>query len=530
MPPNDIVIITSAALVGDEIAAELGPLPPTFLPMGHERLFRRQLDSLQCFKSRTVITLPLNHIMPAWDLAALEQKQVEVVFVPNGLSLGQSVLFTLAHLRASGSIRILHGDTLFLSPLPSDLNVVSIAEAPADYAWGFVDKSGTFSSMATGSDASRTILTGFFSFSHAHELLRALAISNGDFLKALNCYSKTYSLAPREIKGWLDCGHVQTYYQSRAAFGTARSFNDLKISPNVVEKSSADCKKIAAEAAWFEKLPALLRLHIPAYLGTGISERGDPSYKLAFEYNPTLHELYVFGALKPDTWKILLESCFQLLNAFLAHTPQESNNPLSVLLQEKSKIRLDSLARSGLVDIHKEWRYAGKQLPSLVKIAEQCTDLVDISDTQYIGIMHGDFCFSNIFYDFRQRLIKVIDPRGSVDGLTPTVYGDVRYDLAKLNHSLQGYDLILGGRFLLTGFENQNPTLEFADESAASLLPTIAESYTVKGLNLSHPEIVASTIHLFLSMAPLHADHPSRQRAFIANALRLFYNLERKGL
>ena len=28
------------------------------------------------------------------------------------------------------------------------------------------------------------------------------------------------------------------------------------------------------------------------------------------------------------------------------------------------------------------------------------------------GVMHGDLCFPNTFFDFRQQQIKVIDPRG----------------------------------------------------------------------------------------------------------------------
>jgi len=36
----------------------------------------------------------------------------------------------------------------------------------------------------------------------------------------------------------------------------------------------------------------------------------------------------------------------------------------------------------------------------------------------------------------------------------------------------------------------------------------------------------AVTVSLFLSMIPLHADKPERQKAFVANALRLFLELE----
>jgi hypothetical protein len=48
----------------------------------------------------------------------------------------------------------------------------------------------------------------------------------------------------------------------------------------------------------------------------------------------------------------------------------------------------------------------------------------------------------------------------------------------------------------------------------------------VDGIRASGPEVRAITVGLFLSMLPLHADRPDRQRAFIANALRLYAGLE----
>jgi hypothetical protein len=45
----------------------------------------------------------------------------------------------------------------------------------------------------------------------------------------------------------------------------------------------------------------------------------------------------------------------------------------------------------------------------------------------------------------------------------------------------------------------------------------------VEGLCLA---VRATTVSLFLSMPPLHADRPDRQQAFIANALRLWRDLD----
>jgi hypothetical protein len=137
--------------------------------------------------------------------------------------------------------------------------------------------------------------------------------------------------------------------------------------------------------------------------------------------------------------------------------------------------------------------------------------------------MHGDFCFTNIFFDHRRQQIRTIDPRGAVVDGQPTIYGDVRYDLAKLNHSVSGfYDLILADRYACVGFDDRDVVLAFPPETAATFLPALAAEYRVGERGILDRETIAITIHLFLSMLPLHQDRPDRQRAFVANALRLF--------
>ena len=61
-------------------------------------------------------------------------------------------------------------------------------------------------------------------------------------------------------------------------------------------------------------------------------------------------------------------------------------------------------------------------------------------------VVHGDLCLSNILYDLRSRVCKLIDPRGSFGAAG--IYGDPRYDVAKLYHSIYGlYDFITNDLF-----------------------------------------------------------------------------------
>jgi hypothetical protein len=522
-------IIASAALVNQEIAAEFGPLPPSFLPIGHQRLFDLQITRAAALPGRIVLTLPQSFEAAGWDLSRLRSRGVELLPIPDGLSLGDSILYALTLVGARGSTRLLHGDTAFHDEFPVETDIVSVARASTSYAWGYVEASGRFQESGMAGAQGRPVLTGFFAFSKGEDLARALTLTRGDFLEALNRYSESSApLSLHEIGGWLDCGHLQTFYRARTQMTTARAFNDLRIDRRVVEKSSASNEgKVRLEASWFEALPPILRLHTPSYLGSESDGERGFSYRLAYEFSPTLHELFVFGRLGQPTWRQILESAFDFLNQCQKFRARETSTPvLESLVLHKTRDRLEALARTQTMDLTADRSYAGRALPSLARIAEIAASAINVRTESGLGIMHGDFCFPNLFYDFRQQIVKVIDPRGSIDGSEASIHGDVRYDLAKLNHSIEGYDLILSNRYVLDRHGEHDVTIAFPQEGPTRWLSLVAGDFSVAGKRVSDPEILALTIHLFLSMLPLHADRPDRQRAFLANALRLFVVLD----
>lgn len=522
-----LLLITSAAYVNAELAAEYGQLPPSFLPFGHKRLYAAQLDSLPHAGARVVLTLPTSFRPSAWDLSALEEAGAEVLAVPDELSLGESVLYALTLCDARGPLRILHGDTLFLDPLPEEEDSIGVATTTDAYAWGAVGPRGgrVFNRRMVAEEAGEQVLTGWLSFASAPAFIRALTRMRGDFLAALDLYGEERPLQLREMSGWLDFGHLQTFYRARTQVSTARAFNALTVSRHAVLKTGARADKLQAEAAWFEALPPPLRLHTPAFLG-----RVPDGYRIAYEFSPTLHELFVFGGLEPATWRRIITGCFDFLDAcadFGATEPATAaaQDALQTLAIGKTEARLAEWSAITGISLDEEWRYDGAPLPSLRRITEQTARLA-AEGAPIPGVMQGDFCFPNTFFDFRERLVKVIDPRGSMRDGEHTVYGDLRYDLAKLNHSVEGYDLILAGRYKL---ERQGPrdlALHLSRDGAAAFLRAIAAEFALRGRRVSDAGITALTIHLFLSMLPLHADRPDRQEAFLANALRLYTRLD----
>jgi hypothetical protein len=140
--------------------------------------------------------------------------------------------------------------------------------------------------------------------------------------------------------------------------------------------------------------------------------------------------------------------------------------------------------------------------------------------------MHGDFCFSNILYNGRLRRIKVIDPRGSAGGAA-SLWGDTRYDMAKFAHSIIGrYDQIIAGRCKVRR-SDRDFGVEFEPLAAQTWLEDAWADVVIDGLGGASMQVRAAMTGLFLSAPPLHAERPDRQQAFIANALRLYLDLDR---
>jgi hypothetical protein len=109
----------------------------------------------------------------------------------------------------------------------------------------------------------------------------------------------------------------------------------------------------------------------------------------------------------------------------------------------------------------------------------------------------------------------------------PSIFGDLRYDLAKFSHSIVGrYDQIIAGRYSMPEADGRRFCIELEPAAHHTWLEEDLASFEVGGRAANDRAVRAATVSLFLSMLPLHADRPDRQQAFIANALRLYADLE----
>lgn len=534
MTTRSIRIITSAAYVEQELAAEFGQIPPSFLSIGVSPLYEAQIKYLG-LGDPIYLTIPEGFSPRRYDQERLQELGVVLVPVPEGLKLGESIVYAINFITSTSvSVQLLHGDTL-IEDLPIGLDdLIAIHDEGDEYSWSAVDlRDGVVAELgsnmaSSGHPGNRPVACGYFVFSNSTLLVRAITQARGSFIAGLNLYIRDHATRGVRVARWYDFGHIQTYFRSRRAITTERAFNSLKISRCSVHKSSTDHSKIIAEATWFASVPPAVAPYTARLLEVGQSE-GTVFYRTEYRYAPTLAELFVFSSIGRLTWYKILRSCEEFLNACTAHKgPSLAGVALTALAIDKTIARLERYSSESGFDIDKPTSFDGRSLPSLRRVAESATREIDLRSGCSETLMHGDFCFSNILYDSRADRITVIDPRGHVSAGTASAFGDVTYDLAKLSHSISGqYDHILAGRYALRLEGSHGFTIGFEASEHHRWLQHALSDLKVDGVGAGNRSVRAVTVSLFLSMLPLHADRPDRQAAFIANALRLYIDLER---
>jgi hypothetical protein len=520
-----MILITSAAYVNSEFQTEFGRIPPAFLPVGNQKLFQHQLQAIRkVFKSEAVyLSLPETFELNICDQRILDQNGITIVRCCDKLSLGQSIRDVLKSILVQPNLetlRILHGDTLIFD-LPATDNIIGIALSQNDYQWEVDDTN----------NKRETVWCGFFTFKTPRILAQALEFST-NFIEAVRQYDQIEKLYRFIIHEWLDFGHINTYFQSRAKITTQRSFNSLLVADGCVRKSGTPYSKIAAETEWYKNLPTNFKRFSPQLIDFGDDHNGAPFYITEYLPVPPLNEIYVHGRNSLLYWRNVLAVCSDYLSLCeRLEVPCEKKSALAAdylrLAESKTVIRLeDFFAKNNGLSGDLSMQINGKWVPTLYSIISDCLKRLQ-NQNPVSGLLHGDFCFSNILFDSRSGSIKVIDPRGLNSFSEVTNLGDIRYDVAKLAHSVIGlYDFIIAG-FFDCSFEVVSSKAKFNlsiyhDKRIANIQEDFLNGNI--GTKLSVVESVPMVVLLFLSMLPLHSDNKARQNALLANALRMYAN------
>lgn len=515
-----MILITSAKYVNPELQSEFGKIPPSFLPLGGKRLYEYQSKLFQNIDERIVLSLPESFELTQSDQKSLDKLGIKVERVPDGLTLGESIVYCInMNLPLSEGLHLLHGDTYFenLKFLP---NSICIAEVEENYDWTYIAPDNVLKFNLTENNLQNIenlILSGYFHIGYPYHLVETIVRKRYSFIEGIKEYSNTYPLHSLKNNSWLDFGLVSTYFHSKKAITTERAFNLLSIENGYVTKSSSMPGKLDGEINWFEQFPSELSLYIPKFY----KDRQNRWYKTEYLYANTLAELFVFGKHPLFVWKRIFIALKNFLTKLHQHT---STNTKDINFDYKYKTieRLKVFAKESAIDLRKGWIYNGLKMPSIYEIIDDI-DLNLSSKKEHYTFIHGDFCFSNIMYDFKSGSIKIFDPRGiDFDGQV-TVYGDRKYDYAKLMHSVIGlYDYIIAKHY---DCKLENYEIRFSidiDDGVSDIQTLFFDIFDFS----SKEEIYAIMIHLFLSMLPLHNDDREKQNALLVNVFRLYKKLK----
>lgn len=521
-------LIMSGSYIQSELNAEFGLIPPSFLPLGNKRLFQHQIK-LVPKDCKIYLSVPEDYTINAVDYDWLNKHNVSLLQTPHSLNIGQGLVacLNLIDEPINSPLHLLFGDTLF-TELPEGSNILAVAEAKSNYQWSNVDNNKI--DWSNGAYNNSNVVCGYFKFNEPRKLIRNITQEKWDFIKGIDRYKKENELSQIVAKDWYDFGHVNTYYHSKAAFTTQRSFNELTINARFIEKSSLKNLKIKAEANWFDTLPTMMKNYIPQYLGHSETSEGKFSYRLEYLHNTALNELFVFSEMPDIIWSNILEHCLNFIqdcNDELA--PQGAiSQDIKQLFGAKTLERLGEYKAARNFALTDKWIFNDELSVSIEQILAESEKHLP-NENKFSTLMHGDFCFSNILYDFRANRIKTIDPRGMTLSEDITIYGDTRYDLAKLSHSILGmYDWIVAG-YHQTHFDWNTKKISFYisgevkhKDTQSMFIEMVSQKHKLSAVNL-----YAMQLQLFLSMLPLHADDQYRQEGLFANVFRLYQIMKR---
>jgi dTDP-glucose pyrophosphorylase len=360
----------------------------------------------------------------------------------------------------------------------------------------------------------------------ARQALQAAQESGNHSLQlrhALAPYIHAQQLRAYPAGQWFDCGNLDFLTSSRRRLLQARSFNTIQIDElrGTITKRSEHHAKFLNEINYYRLLPRDLITFFPRLVDFNLEPK---ELFLTLEYYgyPTLSEIWVFEEFSASYWESIFQTLHQVIGCFERYTVELSPVDTFNFYWNKTVDRLSAFAAQGpefaRLVAATELCLNHKLLPGWPRVKEEVERRVRALAVQPRGqIIHGDLCFPNILYDPLSRLFKFIDPRGSF--ADSGIYGDGRYDVAKLLHSLDGgYDFLIHDMFVLTRNEEELTLQQFFPQTHRAVLGSFAKVF---GRKFPLEDVRLLEGLLFLSMCPLHAGHPDRQVAMFATGLRI---------
>lgn len=472
----------------------------TILPYKEKPLLVHQIEWLEK-QGCTEIRVVLNHQEEGVrEMLTMYNKFVKIVKQENQNGLSGAV-FSALHSKDKDNVLILLGDLVVDEDLPEDIldkDFISVQEVPDFSRWCMVETKNGFAKNFVDKPQERPdtnlavsgvyhILNPQKFYSLLEEQLNSSDTISGEYQisSVLQKIADEYMLNVIKLK-LIDFGTLEEYLQNRSV-KISRSFNDIEVDGSFITKSSVkEREKIIKECNWFNNLPDEVKIHTPRIFSYDFFKERT-YYKMEKILAPSLREIYLFLDSSVETWDGIFNSMFETLS-IMEKYGHKNKFMEAVVDKTKSRVKSINIPVENLL---------------ITDFIDDLASAVYSEEFRRPTLMHGDFCFSNLLYDFNSSSVKMIDPRGEL-------FGDHYYEVAKMCHSiLWDYDFVDAELYVQEGGEFKlynNGKWDIKDRFIDILEGKYSDS-EIRYIKLL-------TASLFLSMIPLHSHNINNQKLY----------------
>lgn len=538
------IIIPSAKVVPPELQ-KLGKLPAIIYPVNKEVVLDYLLEIYKDNASSFEIIIYENAEIVERRICDYSNNEINCWKLDHLEDIGYTVYFALKQnkeLRKTPFI-INFADTIVMDDItlcPKDAFYYS--EDLISSMWTFFEEDNGVICSITDKNSDNEVsqktgklFTGVFKIEHSEDFYLCLKdtieknrhSSIDSFYAALLKYNQSHPLYGIKALEWFDIGHADKYFNSQLSV-RARQFNHISIDKNrgILKKTSDEKDKFLGEILWYLKLPADIEYVRPRIFSYSTSW-SEPYIEMEYYSYYTVHELFLYGDLSCRQWEDIFHKIRFLYNDFSRYKVVGTGILCAMEEMYKTKtIQRLSLLRNNknfLPFFSESFTVNGIKYQPLNEIINQLIFAIDnmLSNKNEFQIIHGDLCFSNILVDSNFTFIKVIDPRGKFGKYD--IYGDSRYELAKLFHSLDGkYDFIIKDLFRIQYcLETRTIDYTITDRKQEFDIYELFLRCLKSEIGNEKKSIELIEALLFLSMIPLHEESLNHQYAMLATGIQI---------
>jgi len=531
------VLILSAGKIDKELVKIFGEIPSGLIPLNGKPVIFRIIDKLieEGFRK---ISITVGYKKEILEQIVKEQykNQCDLEFISTDFEKppGNSIKTAINYCNEEKLLIIL-GDTLIENNLIDLVNkgknfVITSQEFSYTKNWCVVTKKENqideiFDKEKLVDDEKYHALVGCYFINNQNLLRNVLSdFSDNEKLEISSIIKKILEKEGFQLefaKKWHDVGHLENYYSTKQFVLKTRYFNKLQfdqLGENVI-KTSTNKEKLVDEIRWYDEIPEDVLDLVPKKIDSSTQEK--PFIKLEYVKHPTLSELWLYSEFPADFWKKIIDELFRIIQRFKKHNLNVTKQEYYSMYFEKTFNRIDqAITKNTLFKeiFDQDFIFINnKKLKNLNLMKDEIKEKIDgLFNENDNCLIHGDLYFANILYNSEKNMFKLIDPRGMWGN---TIGGDIKYDIAKIRHSVVGcFDTITNGLYSVKYEEKNRIKFNVFKPKNYEIICNELDTHIEKKWNLNEIKMIEGL--LFISMLPLHVDNVERQLAFFCIGLQ----------